>query len=165
MAVVAVNSSLMANVYATPSIPNPSYSDGSRANKQVAVVNVGLTDSAGSIYRMVRVNSNDLATDILINNQALGTGGLMGVGLYRTVPDGGQVVNATLFAAALSVATAVLTPVNVRFNTLTAATTAQRIWELLGLSADPQLAYDLCLTYTPGTPAAGAVGLIYWNTR
>jgi hypothetical protein len=81
------------------------------------------------------------------------------LGLYRTASDGGAVVSQTLFASAQSIASAITLGTNVRFEQDDVANVEKRVWELLGLSADPNLEYDVTLTLTAAATAGGTISL------
>ena len=86
-------------------------------------------------------------------------GGAADLGLYRTAADGGAVVSAGLFATAQSVAAANAAGISLRFEADDVANVEKRIWELLGLSADPNLEYDVALTLTAAISASGTLAL------
>jgi hypothetical protein len=44
-------------------------------------------------------------------------------------------------------------------NVLSAANAEKRIWEALGLTADPKIMYDVCTTLTAAADAAGTLFL------
>jgi hypothetical protein len=122
----------------------------------VCVVTNG--DSIGSIYKFFTVKSNDVIRQILIDN-ATTTAGAGNIGLYRTTADGAAVVSVSLFAAALALTANRAVDITRQSGTITEANMEKRIWELLGLSADPQLEYDVCLTLTAAATTTGAVCL------
>ena len=68
-------------------------------------------------------------------------------------------MSAALFASAQSVAGANATGLNLRFEADDVANVEKRIWELLGLTADPNLEYDVALTLTAGISASGTLAL------
>ena len=127
-------------------------------------VPISTTDSAGSKYRMCRVYSTDVPTAVKLSCTAL-TAGAFNIGLYTANATGtGAIVSGSLFAAAVSAATA-LVQVDERYNALSTTTMGQKIWQLLGLSSDPGLYYDLVLTSSTAATAAGTASLQYEFTR
>ncbi len=72
---------------------------------------------------------------------------------------GGHLVSQALFASAQSIATASATGINARFEADDVANVEKRIWELLGLTADPNLEYDVALTLTAAISASGTLAL------
>ena len=76
----------------------------------------------------------------------------------------GAVVSVALFATSISAASAVVN-VDERYNNLATSTMGQRIWQLLGLTTDPLLYYDLTFTSTTAATAAGTLSCQYSFTR
>src|SRR4029078_9982521 len=90
------------------------------------------------------------------------TGGAADLGLYRAAADGGALVSGGLFATAQSIASSKATGIAARFEADDVANVEKRIWELLGLTADPNLEYDVALTLTAGISASGTLALQGW---
>lgn len=123
-------------------------------------MNVNNTDSIGSTYRLCRISSDSIVIGATLFNGAV-TGAAADVGLYQTVANGGAVVDADFFAAAQSIATASAGVNILGGNTATygPANRAKRIWEVLGLTADPQREYDVVLTLTAAATATAPAGV------
>jgi hypothetical protein len=102
MAVEAVKSTLISNADATPAVLNNPRVDGGFERAKVATVAITNADSVGSTYRMFRVPSNAVVTDLRIYAPDIGTTTVADIGLYRTAADGGAVQDADFFASALS---------------------------------------------------------------
>lgn len=102
----------------------------------------------GEKARMTRIPSRARVTGVWLQSDDLGTGGTVDVGLYRTVADGGAVVDADFFASAVDTDTAAVAKTDVTYESgvVTIANRGKRIWEQLALSADPQVDYDLSVT-------------------
>lgn len=159
MAVVNVKSTVITNADALPAVINTAQlADGQLRNKR-GVVAVANGDSINSTYRFGRIKSNDLVQSVLLSCTAI-TGGAMDVGLYRTANDGGAVVDADFFASAQSIATALAqTNITRESGVVTVANMEKPLWEALGLSADPQVEYDVVGTLTAAAAAAGSMAL------
>lgn len=156
MAVVQVNSAQI-TARNTGALAN-SYQAGASVQSAVAQVAVGNGDSIGSVYRLVRIPASARLVDLTYFGTAI-TSGAGDVGLYQIATYGGAVVDADFFTAASSVATA-STGTRVGFgNLLSPANRDKRIWEALGLTADPQREYDIAITLTAATTAAGTFGV------
>ncbi len=140
-----VNSDNMANVYATPPNLNPTYRDGQTVKVQKCRASIAAAASGATVYLMGRVHSNDSIHLLKVGNTANGGSGAITVGLNSI--NQGATVSAALFATGISTVSAVV-PADLRYSTLTASTAGQRVWELLALSADPNLDYDLSVTLT-----------------
>lgn len=123
-------------------------------------ITVNNTDSIASTYRVLRVSSNALVTDAVLFNGAV-TGAAADIGLYQTPANGGLVVDADFFAAAQSIATASAGTNVLGGNTATygPANRGKRIWEVLGLTTDPQRDYDVVLTLTAAATATAPAGI------
>jgi hypothetical protein len=99
--------------------------------------------------------------NLAIYCDALGAGCAGDVGLYRTAADGGAVVDADFFASAVAIATAV-NGTDITYEAASAMDISkieQRIWEVLGLTVDPNLEYDVAVTLTAATVAGGTLSL------
>lgn len=161
MAVEAILSAQITNAVAIPRVPNTSFTSEGQPVTSVAKVTMDAAASIGSTYRLFRVRSGDRVASLQIANDA-GTAGVgrdNDIGIYDI--EGGAVVSAKLFAAAISLVTArvlwtELLPAE-GGAVLTAAKTEQRIWELLGLSADPFKEYDLTITCNEANTTAAII--------
>lgn len=154
-AVVTVKSTVLTNRDALPSVINKAFLDGARVRHKRGVVTVTNGDSVASTYRFGTIKSNDLVKQIVIDCGACGAGCQFNVGLYDTTGNGGAVVSVSLFATALDVSAALrAVDITRQSGTITVANMEKRVWELLGLAADPMKEYDVCATIL--NAAAGA---------
>lgn len=131
---------------------------GGLARTEVDVVALANGDSIASTYRILRLPSNARISSLSLFCTAI-TSGAADVGIYQTTANGGAVVDADAFIAAQSIATASPGLNVIGGNTLAPASRTKRLWEALGLTADPQRDYDVVLTLTAATTAAGTAGL------
>lgn len=148
---------------ATPRVfNNPGLGAGGREKCVVghlAAVTAAL--SITSIIRLCEIPSNALVSDLRLTSAAQ-TAGAFDVGVYRNTADGGAVVDQDFFATAVSCAAAVVnTDVLNESTTNTIAKQSQRLWEALGMSADPRSTLDIALTVagTDVTTGTGAIAL------
>lgn len=131
---------------------------GGSVESAVDIVPLANGDSIASVLRIVRLPSNARIVDVRLFNTAI-TAGAADVGLYQVASNGGAVVDADFFSAAQSIATA-SAGTSVGFgNILAPANRNKRLWEALGLAVDPGRDYDVALTLTAATTAAGTAGL------
>lgn len=154
-AVVTVKSANITNIDAVPARIVPAYTHNSRVREYVGVAAFANGDSAASVYRLHRVRSNDRVSEMFLDSDAMGAGAAFSIGLYDV--NGGAVVSVALFYPATVNAAALA-----KLNVLTAVTPAnkeKRVFELLGLAADPQKEYDVAITLTVATAAAGSAAL------
>jgi hypothetical protein len=120
--------------------------------------------SIGTVYRFFRVPSWARCDNLVLMNDAL-SAGAMDIGLYRTAADGGAVVDADFFASAVAVSSAnkATGGSNIAYEADSTAMNIdkveKRIWEVLGLTIDPVLEYDVAGTVTTALGAAGTVSL------
>lgn len=158
MAVVNTKSTVITNSDATPPTLNDAVLNG-RARHVAAAVEVSAADDDTSVYRMFRVHSSERVERLEVLNDAITSGTDYDLGLYRTAADGGAVVDADLFASAVTMASARIPPLDLTFEALDVAKIEKPIWELLGLSADPGVFYDVCFTGNTVGTAAGTISL------
>ena len=162
MAVVSVKSTLVTNADALPAVLNNPRVDGGFERIEVATAAITSGDSIASTYRMFRVPSNAVMTDLRIYSPDIGTTTISDIGLYRTAKDGGAVQDADFFASALSLKDGALNGTDVLHEAavFTIDNSGKELWEALGLTSDPSVFYDVALTLTAAADATGTVKLI-----
>ena len=162
MAVVAVKSTLVTNADALPAVLNSPRVDGGFERLEVATAAITSGDNTGSTYRMFRVPSNAVMTDLRIYSPDIGTTTIADIGLYRTAKDGGAVQDADFFASALSLKDGALNGTDVLHESavFSIANSGKELWEALALTSDPSVFYDVALTLTADADATGTVKLI-----
>ena len=162
MAVVAVKSTLVTNADALPAVLNNPRVDGGFERIEVATAAITSGDSIASTYRMFRVPSNAVMTDLRIYSPDIGTTTISDIGLYRTAKDGGAVQDADFFASAVSLKDGALNGTDVLHEAavFTIANSGKELWDALGLTSDPSVFYDVALTLTAAADATGTVKLI-----
>lgn len=156
MAVVTVKSSL---ITARDSGGKSTLSTGPRRlYDQADTVEVTNGDSIGSKFILGSVPSSASMRELTVLCDAI-TAAAADVGLYRTTQDGGAVVDADLFGSAVSLATAITTGTNILHESgvLDIANLAKPLWQILGLSTDPQVMYDVVATLTAAATATGTL--------
>lgn len=161
MAVVNTKSAALTALDNTPPKQAKSIEMGGRLRELVGTVEVAAADDNNSIYRFARVHSSWRVSSIEVFNDAIASGSSFDCGLYDTAENGGAVASATLFASAVSMTSARSTPTEITYEATAANIDkiAKALWELLGLSADPNKYYDIAmLANTVGT-AAGTISL------
>jgi hypothetical protein len=159
MATEDLKASAITNRDAVPSVKNDVIVEGGVIRECIGAVTTTSGVTVGSTYRMVQVPSSARVTSVIIAAGAM-TQGPFDVGVYKSVPSGGTVVDADFFASAVDCSSAVaLTEILTESTVNTIAKQAQPLWEALGLSADPQIMYDIVCTST-NTITAGAALLL-----
>ena len=143
MAIVNLKSQQITDMTATPRVPVNGRVQGGSLREASGTVVSGAADTADSTYRFCRVPSNACISQVLISAADATTAGAINVGLYQV--DGGAVVDADLFASALDLSGGPFTNQDITFESgqYTNAEADNALWEVLGLSADPGIEYDL----------------------
>lgn len=159
MATENLKSTAVTNGDATPTDQTGAYIAHGRLRESVGIVEAAAGD-VGSTYRTARVPSSARVSEVWFACDDLGTGVTMDVGLYRTAADGGAVVDADLFASAIDVATAAVawTQIINESGVVNIDDSEKRLWEMLGLTADPQIMYDVVCT-SGGAAATGTIAM------
>jgi len=162
MAVENIKSTAITTADAAPPTANqvPLSLANGRVRNSIGVAPVDAAASIASTYRLIRVHSSWRLKNLLLSCTAI-TSAAGDVGLYD-IPsvNAGAVVDADLFASAQSLASA-LAETNVlrESTTITVANLDKKLWQLLGLTADPGKYYDVAITLTAAATAAGTVAL------
>jgi hypothetical protein len=165
MAIVNNKSTVVTNADATPITKSNDYQANSEQSSLLTVATLLATDTATSTYRFARIPSGACIQSVRLAAPA-NTSSAASIGVRETAANGGglaagvansdkifaQTVN---IAAGLAVLTELLAPALASVGTASNANYGLRVWELLGLSADPYRDYDIVLTQTTaGTTAA-----------
>jgi hypothetical protein len=165
MGVANTKSTFVTNCDAAPVLPTAAYISHARLREQAAKLEVAAADDATSVYRLFRVRSDWRISEVLLASDAITGLDDVNVGVYDTAANGGAVVNENLFADDLDLSSG-LTWTDVTYETT--ATNIDKVekqlWELLGLSADPQKEYDICVTAIADPAGAGTIaGLLRYS--
>ncbi|KRP91055.1 hypothetical protein TX25_18835 [Pseudomonas lactis] len=166
MAVVTTKSLAVTNSDALPQTLSPQRIDGGRLRERVGFVEATATDSIGSVYRLMRINSVDRVSRLLLSCDAITTAA-GNIGLYDvTAVNAGAVVDADFFTSAQDLSAALVnTDVTHEADAADAgagfglADIEKPLWQALGLAADPGKQYDVAITLTAAATGAGTVSL------
>ena len=162
MATANTKSTAVSNRDASPRVPSPAHLVRGPLFEAVGTVEIAAADDNGSVYRMARLRSSDRVSQLTVFYDLITGGSSFGLGLYRTADDGGAVVDADLFGSALDFTiapSAAGSEVAFESAATDIAKIEKRLWELLGLSADPQVDYDIAFTGNTVGSAAGTLSL------
>lgn len=170
MATFNIKSAIITNRDATPKVLTDSYLQGGELKSFFGRVTTGAADGVGSIYRMGHVPSNARISSIRMGNDALATGCTLGVGVYYPtfIPAGAglaqslasTVIGTTFFASAVAASdVTALTDITNESLLFTLAKQEKCLWEALGLTSDPGIDLDICITVAGAVAAAGDIGL------
>lgn len=158
MAVVNLKSQQLTDMDAVPHVAVNSYQATGQLRDSVGSIAVTSGDSIASTYRLARVPSNARMSSLTLATTAITT--CAGdVGLYRTTDDGGLVVDADFFGAAQTLAAASAGLNVIGGNIITPINRTRRLWDLIGLTADPVTYYDIVITLTAAAGSAGSVAV------
>lgn len=160
MAIVDRNSTAIADMVATPVVlVNPSKGAPSTLRESAGYVANAADDTAASIHRFCRVPSNARISQLLFSTGDATTAGALNLGIYKTVDDGGTVVDADLFVSALDLTGGPFLNVDVTYESgeYTVAESVMPLWQALGLTSDPKIEYDIAATIST-TYNGAAVG-------
>ncbi len=159
MAVVFTKSPGITNRDAVPPVLNNSVIDRAQVRLSKDRVPVANGDSIASVLRVLSVQSNARIDALRLSCDAI-TSGAADIGVYRNTRDGGAVVSVAYFGSAVSIATVQNNlDVTNESTTNTIAKQVQPLWQALGLASDPNTTFDIALTLTAATTAAGDVAL------
>lgn len=163
MAIVDRNSTTIANLIATPPVALSPPRNAAALREVASIITPAADDTANSIGRFFRVPSNARVSQLLWSSADATTAGVVSVGLYQTAENGGAVVDADLFAT-LDLAGGPYNNLDITFESgeYTYAESEKPLWEVLGLTADPQREYDVAYTITTtfnGGPTAVRLAL------
>lgn len=158
MAVANTKSTHITNADATPMTVSGAHLTRGVLLEAVATVEVAAADDNNSVYRMVRLRSSDRISQVTIWNDAMTGATDWDLGIYRTTADGGAAVTVDCYAQAVDI-NAGLSGTELLFEVNNIDKVEKRVWEILGLSEDPNLEYDLCLTGVAAGSGAGTITL------
>jgi hypothetical protein len=166
MAVVTVKSGAITNRDASPRVLTNAAIAAGMWRGFLATVEAANGDSIGSKYIVGSVPSNAYGEIIKLYCDAI-TSGAADIGIYRTTADGGAVVDVDFYASAQSIASAIATGTEVQHEAdpgdagagYGLADLEKPLWQRLGLTSDPKVMYDVVLTLTAATTAAGTIAV------
>lgn len=160
MAVVTTKSTAITNRDATPPSKGNLQQGPREVYEQVATVEVANGDSIASKLVFFSLPSSARLSALWLLCDAI-TSAAADFGIYRTTADGGAVVDADCFGSAVSIATAITVGTNILHESgvLDISEIEQPLWQILGLTSDPGVMYDLVATLTAAATAAGTVSV------
>lgn len=161
MAVVNSKSTLVTNADASPAVMTANVIAGAVVKESVATREIAAADDDTSVYRFTRIASGARVSQLLFANDAITGGTSFDCGLYDIAANGGAVVDADLFLSEVdfSSARAQWTDLTHESASNDIADVEKVVWQLLGLTSDPQKQYDVCLTGNTVGSGAGTISL------
>jgi hypothetical protein len=159
MAVANTKSTLIGNMDATPSVISNPYVGGGLLREASGTVETLAADDAASVYRLCRVPSNARITSILLASDAITTASTSDVGIYQIAANGGAVLDADFFATDYDISSATaFTEVMYEATATDISKCEMPLWQAYGLTSDPAVLYDICVTVNDVT-AAGTISM------
>lgn len=158
MAVVNRNSTAIADMVAIPKVlVNPSKGASGQLFEAAGYVANAADDSENSVHRFCRIPSNARVSAVLLSTADASTAGAIHIGVYQTADNGGAVVDADLFASAFALTDGPYSNVDLTHESgeYTYAESMKPLWEVLGLTSDPNREYDVAATITTTYNGAG----------
>jgi len=155
---MAVVNTKTASVTAKDATPNTLGNPRFRTAYDGGSVSIAAADDDNSVFRVCRVHSSQRIFGVFVTNDAITGGTGYDLGFYRTAADGGAVVDSNNLVSGATHASARALPTALAFAT--GSDYGKRVWEIAGLTADPNLEYDICWTAT--TVGSGAGTLTTW---
>lgn len=164
MGAVTVKSTAITNAdQLFPKVPSASYLGKGTLYSAVGTLEVGASDSAGSVYRLARIPSGARLHELKLLTDAITGFTSASVGIYAPQDQSGNagaVVSSTLFGSGIDVSVQQTEPYDVIFNNLGIENVEKRVWELVGLTRDPQVFYDLAVVSVTQSGGAGTLSMI-----
>ncbi len=160
MATEDLKSTAITNRDASPRALTSSYLSEGVVRESYGKVTTTSSVTTGSTYRMCQVPSSARVSEILLSTAAMGGSSAADLGVYQTTANGGAVVDADFFAAGATLVNALTnSQISMTQTVNTITKQGQRLWEALGLSADPQIDYDITFTTTATITTGGLLGV------
>lgn len=146
MTVDALKSEAITNAIATPRVLTDAHLAGGILRESVGSITAPTAAAeATSKYFFCRVPSNARISQVLWSSPDFTTAGAVNVGIWQTPENGGAVVDADLFAAALALQSGPYQNLDITYQSTeyTVAESEKMLWEVLGLTTDPKRDYDV----------------------
>jgi len=160
MAVVDTKATVISNRDSSPKVLSNSRISNGVLKSCIGVVEAANGDSANSKYFFGTVPSNARISNLLLSCDGAGTNTAMDIGIYKSTLDGGAVVDADCFASAQALGTALVKSSVLHESGVFGIEDSEKpLWEVLGLTADPKLEYDIVGTVTTAADSADTIVL------
>jgi hypothetical protein len=166
MAVVNTKSTVITNADSTTYTLNKKGLSGGVVKVARGTVETANGDDIASVYRFCRLPSSARIVMIQLWSDDVGTTTIADFGLYKTAADGGAVVDADAFASAVSLKDGAVAGTMIHHESAVYGVEdiETQLYQIAGLSTDPNIMYDVCATLTAAADAAGTVSLLVFYT-
>lgn len=143
---------------ATPAVLTTPGGALSRRNGSISITT---SETSGQTMRYAQIPSNARNVTVRLWCGSSGTAGAVDIGIYRTTADGGAVVDVDFFASAQALTTALSgQDVTHESGEFSLVESEEPLWDALGVSADPNVMYDVVATITTAVQNTAATRLI-----
>ena len=158
MAVIDSNESVnLANIALNPPVLPQAKTNGAPVQATTSIVAIAATDSATSKWRIARLPSNALLHQLTVSTTAQTGSTDFDIGVaYNPDKLSGATVSVNCLADALTLATASRALDGLKDVSI--ANSAKELWEVAGLTSDPQCDLDLIFTANTIGTAGGTCG-------
>jgi len=154
MAVANTKSTIVTNADASPRKMTSAKVSHGRLREAVATVETLAADDAESLYRLFRVKSNWRISSLEIGHDAVTAMNTADIGIWQTADNGGAVVDANYFGSAVDMTSAAALTDRMYEATATEISEIEKeLWQLLDLTADPEIEYDIGVIATTTGPS------------
>lgn len=159
MAVAIRKSGAITNRDSSPKVTNNANVAKGVLKEAVGTLETVNGDSIGSTYILGSIPSNARVSQVLMYCDDIGTTTIADFGLYRTTEDGSAVVDADFFGSAVSLKDGAVNGSDITHESdiYGIDDIEKPLWQALGLSADPQVVYDVVATLTAAADAAATL--------
>jgi len=160
MAVNILKSGVITNRDASPKVISDSSLSKGDLMEAVGTVQSVSGDSIGSTYIFATIRSNARVSSLIMSCDGAGTTTIADFGLYQTTLNGSAVVDADFFASAQALTTALKnSDITHESGVYGIEDVEKPLWEALGLSEDPHIAYDVVATLTAASDATDDISV------
>lgn len=142
-----------------PIVRTQPWMDGRLQVASSGAVALSTAEDATDVIRLVRIASSARIYGVKLSCDAL-TSGAGDIGIYSTTGEGGAVVDADVFASARGLGSALVKEeVAHESGVFGIEKRGLRLWQVLGLTEDPKVDYDVALTVTTNIGGSGDIFL------
>jgi len=164
-----LKSTFITNRDAVPKVLTDSYLAGGILSDAIGSVKTGASDTANSYYRLISVPSNARVCELKYQTEGLGSGCIIDVAAWypTQIPVGGANFLAgslagTIISSSAFGSSGITAPAANALTEVVAGNIALQetpLWNILGLTSDPEIDFDLGFVTRVATASAGYVGL------
>lgn len=174
MAVANLTSTLIANRDAVPKVQTDSFIAQGILTEGYGYVFTGAADSAASTYKLCQVPSNARLSSLSLINTTLGNSSVIDTAVWypSVVPQGGgaflaaslngSMIGSSVFRSGMLGDTANTTPLDLVLTTNSRQGPNYQempLWQMIGLTADPECSLDIGISVRVAVATAGYVGM------